>query len=196
MTATNRLEEISGSLPDGYDIAVGSLAVHHMPAEKKRLHLANVGEKVDHLAIFEMNADHDYPEQHSPNLSASIYQTYGRAIDFLFAHDAPLDVAIPAVDCFLLTEVVSMLTQPRGQRTEYHMLRNQWHDLLRETLKENYSCWSESASYSDDYVEMFTLHVRTMNRWHASAGVPGVGTIGLATFSMPKGHSSPPLAQE
>jgi hypothetical protein len=105
-----------------------------------------------------MNADHDYPEMHSPQLACSIYQVYGRAIDFVFAHDAPIDVAISAVDCFLLTEVVSMLTQPRGKRTEYHMLRTQWHELLRKVLTPEFTCWCDTTCYSDAFVDLFLLH--------------------------------------
>ncbi|MBN2060141.1 MAG: hypothetical protein JW882_06960 [Deltaproteobacteria bacterium] len=69
-----------------------------------------------------------------------------------------LDVSYRCVDAFLMCETVSLLTQPKGIRTEYHMLRHQWYDLIRQALGTRFGCLSESTCYSDKHLELFTMH--------------------------------------
>lgn len=156
-TIEARIEQCSDRIEDHYDLAVSSLAYHHMPLETKRFNLTQLRDHLDHFVIFELDANHDTPELYSPELALSIYQCYGRIIDFLFAHDSPVDLAYNCVDSFLMAEAVSMLTQPRGQRTEYHMLRGQWDALFQEALP-GFSKGCDSTCYADEYVGLFTLH--------------------------------------
>ena len=128
------------------------------PRRYFRCHLRRLRDKTDHFVLFELNADNDFPEQYSPELIFSIYQSYGRIIDFVFAHDAPLQTAQACVDNFLMTEVASMLTKPRGVRSDYHMLRLQWHDLFRKTLCPEFMCLGDATCYSDEYMDLFMLH--------------------------------------
>lgn len=79
-------------------------------------------------------------------------------MDFVYSHDAPVDVVTDCIDSFLMTEVVSLLTRPRGERTEYHMLRSQWHDLFRDCLCPEFAVCSDSTCYADEYMTLFTLH--------------------------------------
>jgi len=158
VTANARMEEFSGSIDRRYDIAMSSLAYHHMPVEKKRIHLARLKPWIDHFLLFELDGNHDRPEVASPDLAISLYQTYGRIIDFVFSHDAPVDVAINCVDSFLMTELVSLLTQPRGVRTDYHMLRSEWQDIFGTQLGPEFSLRCDSACYADEYLTLFTLH--------------------------------------
>lgn len=153
-----RIESLSDKIDARYDVAICSLSYHHMPYETKVIHLQRLKEKMDHLVLFELNADHDFPEQYTPELIFSIYQGYGRIIDFVFAHDAPLPTAQACVDNFLMTEVASLLTQPRGVRSDYHMLRLQWHDLFRKTLQPEFACLGDATCYSDEYMDLFMLH--------------------------------------
>jgi hypothetical protein len=157
-TVVAGIEEVSRRINSTYDIALSSLAYHHMPLEKKMIHVKELKSHMDHFVLFEVNADHDAPQLHSPDLALSIYQTYGRVIDFVFTHDAPVDVACSCVDYFLMTEAVSLLTQPRGVRTEYHMLRSQWRDLFAEGLGSDFACLCDATCYADEYVELFILH--------------------------------------
>jgi len=157
-TVTKRFEEVSEAIDAHYDVAVSSLAYHHMPREKKVPHLVTLKPWIDHFILYEITANNDTPELHSPELACSIYQSYGRLIDFVFAHDAPIHVAQACVDQFLMAEEVSFLTQPRGRRTDYHMLRSQWHGVFKEALGSDFTCWSDSTAYADDYIECFTLH--------------------------------------
>jgi len=69
-----------------------------------------------------------------------------------------VDVALASVDSFLMGEAVSFLTQPRGVRSDYHMLRQQWHALFRDVLNPEFTCWNDATCYSDQYFDMFTLH--------------------------------------
>jgi len=157
-TVTARIEDLTTSIDSNYDIALSSLAYHHMPAEAKITHLGRLARFIDHFLLFELDANHDTPELHSPELALSVYQVYGRAIDLVFAHDAPLDVAYLCVDAFLMCEMISLLTQPRGVRTEYHMLRRQWHDLIQQALGARFACLSDSTCYADTYLELFAMH--------------------------------------
>jgi SAM-dependent methyltransferase len=157
-TVNSRIQDCSASINSHYDIAMSSLAYHHMPVEDKRLHLSRLKPWIDHFLLFEMDANNDTPEISTPELALSVYQSYGRIMDFVYAHDAPVEIVTDCIDSFLMTEVVSLLTQPRGERTEYHMLRSQWHDLFRECLSPEFSLCSDSTCYADEYITLFTLH--------------------------------------
>ncbi len=163
-TSTRRFEEMrfedicGGTKKTGYDIALSSIAYHHMPLEKKKKHIESLKPWIDHFIIFEIDANHDTPELHSPELALSVYQSYGRLIDRVFAHDAPVDVALACVDQFLMTEAVSILTQPRGVRTEYHMLRSQWRALFENTLAPEFECMCDITCCGDQYMNLFAMH--------------------------------------
>jgi len=157
-TENARIQDCSAGIQHHYDIAFSSLAYHHMPVEDKRVHLARLKPWIDHFVLFEMDANNDTPDVFSPDLAFSVYQSYGRIIDFVFAHDAPLDVVTDCVDSFLMTELVSILTQPRGERTDYHMLRTQWNDLFRTVLGPEFLLQCDSACYADEYMALFTMH--------------------------------------
>jgi SAM-dependent methyltransferase len=158
VTGNSRIQDCSASIKSHYDIAMSSLAYHHMPVEDKRIHLTRLRPWIDHFLLFEMDANNDTPELSSPELALSVYQSYGRIMDFVYAYDAPVDIVTDCIDSFLMTEVVSLLTQPRGERTEYHMLRSQWHDLFRDCLCPEFSIRSDSTCYADEFTSLFTLH--------------------------------------
>ena len=157
-TENARIQDCSASITHRYDIAMSSLAYHHMPVEEKRVHLGRLKPWIDHFLLFEMDANNDTPECSSPELSLSVYQSYGRIMDFVYAHDAPVGVVTDCIDAFLMTEVISILTEPRGIRTDYHMLRTQWHDLFSAVLCPEFSLRSDSACYADEYMTLFTMH--------------------------------------
>jgi hypothetical protein len=152
-----RFQDVSADLPES-DVALAALSIHHMPCEVRRIHLDRLATRTDHLILFEMNANNDMPEQNSPELAVSIYQSYGALIDAVFAHDAPLELAVACVDRFLLAETVSILTQPRGVRTDYHMLRGQWKEQFTTALGPEFSCLGEFTDYATDNMELITLH--------------------------------------
>lgn len=156
--STARIENVSDRIDGHYDVAMSSLAYHHLPFEKKIAHLRAMAPRFDHFAIFEIDANNDTPELGSPELACSVYQSYGRIINFVFSHDAPVDVALASVDCFLMTEAVSLLTQPRGARNDYHMLRGQWHDVMAQGLGKAFACGCDSVCHADEYVNIFTMH--------------------------------------
>jgi hypothetical protein len=141
-----------------YDVALTSLAFHHMPHEDKEVHLSRLEPWIGHFLLFELNANNDLPALHSPELALSAYQSYGRMMDFVFSHDAPVEVALACIDLFLMTETVSLLTQPRGVRSDYHLLRSQWKDLLDGKLGPAFAYGCDSLCYADEYLDLFTLH--------------------------------------
>lgn len=157
-TLTKRIEETTEQPGTHFDVAVASLAYHHMPLETKRRRLTALKPAIDHYFLFELNGNHDAPEAQSPELAFSLYQTYGRMMDFVFAHDAPVDVVLTCIDNFWMTELVSFLTQPRGVRTDYHMLRSEWMALFEETLTPEFSRLSDSTCWGDEYLELFSMH--------------------------------------
>ncbi len=157
-TENARIQDCSAGIRQHYDIVFSSLAYHHMPVEDKRIHLARLRPWIDHFVLFEMDANNDTPGLYSPDLALSVYQSYGRMIAFAFDQDVPSGEATDCVDSFLMTEVISILTEPRGERTDYHMLRTQWHDLFRTVLGPDFSLRSDTACYEDEYMGLFTLH--------------------------------------
>ena len=155
-----RFQDVSVDLPES-DVALAALSIHHMPREVRRVHLERLAPRTRHLILFELNANHDTPELSSPELAVSIYQSYGAMIDAIFAHDAPLELAVACVDRFLLAEAVSILTEPRGVRTDYHMLRGQWKEQFTEALGPDFTCLGEFTNYATDSMELITLHYGT-----------------------------------
>ena len=157
-TLNHRIEQVAGKLNARCDMALCSLSYHHMPYEQKVIHLKELKPWIDHLVLFELDANHDFSELQSPELAISLYQSYGRMIDFVFSHDAPIKVAQACVDRFLMTEAVSLLTERRGDRNDYHMLRTQWHGLFEQTLAPEFPCLCDSPCYADEYFSLFTIH--------------------------------------
>jgi SAM-dependent methyltransferase len=155
---TGRIEDLAAGIDRHYEIIVSSLAFHHMPLEKKLIHLKTLKRWMDHFIIFEIDANNDLPEQFSPELALSVYQSYGRLINLVFIHDAPVELALSCVDAFLMTEEVSFLIQPRGERNDYHMLKTQWHDLFEKVLAPDLACLCDSPCYADEYTGIFTMH--------------------------------------
>lgn len=152
-----RFQDVTADLPET-DVTLAALSIHHMPREVRRVHLQRLARRTRHLILFELNADHDAPELNSPELAMSVYQSYGPTIDAIFAHDAPLELAVACVDRFLLGEAVSILTQPRGVRTDYHMLRGQWKEQFAEALGPDFHCLGEFTDHAAENVEFITLH--------------------------------------
>jgi len=157
-TLQQRIEAVSEAVSSHYHIALASLSYHHMPCETKLFHLTRLSPHIDHFVVFELDANNDNPELYSPQLALSVYQSYGAMIDFIFSHDATVATAIAAIDNFLITEAVSILTEKRGVRSDYHMLRTQWHDLLSKGLGSGFSCWCDSTCYGDENISLFTIH--------------------------------------
>jgi len=157
-TINDKIQNVAPRLDRPYDIAMSSLAYHHMPYEIKLRHMKELASKIDHFLLFEMDANNDTEEQFSPELAVAVYQSYGRIIDFIFSYDAPVEVANRTVDNFLMVEEISFFTQPRGERTDYHMLRSQWHRLFRDGLGDDFTCRSDTTCYADEYLDLFALH--------------------------------------
>ncbi len=157
-TLQSRIESVSEVVSSHYHIALASLSYHHMPSETKLFHLTRLSPHIDHFVVFELDANNDYPELYSPQLALSVYQSYGAMIDFIFSHDATVEIAIAAIDDFLVSEAISILTEKRGVRSDYHMLRPQWHDLLGKGLGSGFSCWCDSTCYGDENITLFTIH--------------------------------------
>lgn len=78
-------------------------------------------------------------------------------MDFVFEHDTPVDLAISSIDRFLMSEVIYFFLDPRGKRSDYHMMRSQWHQLFTEGLGEDFSCSCDSICYGDKNVVFFTM---------------------------------------
>ncbi len=152
------IQEFSDTLSEHYDLAISSLAYHHIPYEVKLFNLRKLAPWVDHFVLFELDSNNDLPELNSPELALSVYQIYGRVIDWVFSHEAPVELAIATVDNFLMAELVSMVTMPRGRRTDYHALRWQWHELFRHGLGPEFTCLCDTTNSSEGDLDTFTMH--------------------------------------
>jgi SAM-dependent methyltransferase len=157
-TSEGKLEESSSVLPGGFDLALCALSVHHMPYEQKEVHIGALCQAVRNVIIFELGANHDTPEMGSPELAYSVYQTSGQSLEYIFEQDAPIEVQRACADIFVMSETISLLSEPRGKRTEYHMKRKQWHELLETIGSPEMTCLGEMTCFSDEYCELFALH--------------------------------------
>lgn len=156
-TSHARIEELSDRISGEYDIALASLAYHHMPYETKQLHLERLRDRIANFVLFELDANNDTPGQHSPEIALSVYQSYGAMIDFVFAHDAPIELALASIDRFLMSEAIYFFIEPRGKRSDYHMLRSQWHQVFSEGLGSGFGCLCDSTCHGDENVGLFTM---------------------------------------
>jgi hypothetical protein len=86
-----------------------------------------------------------------------VYQSYGSIINSILSQDVRIDLARTCVDQFLMTEVISFFTQPRGERTEYHMLQSQWLALFSECLGGEFTLRCHSPCYMDRYTSLFCM---------------------------------------
>ena len=154
-----RLEDVASSLDGRYDLVVGSLSLHHMPAEVKRRTLAALGPSMDHLLLLELDADHDSPEVGSPRLAASVHQTYGWMLAQVLGPDAPDEVARESADRFVAPELVSLLTRHRGARSEYHMPRDAWLDLLADALGPDIRPLGTRTALATPHADLFAMHL-------------------------------------
>ena len=157
-TENCRIQNCTSWINRHFDLATSSLAYHHMPYEEKRLHLSRLKPHIDHFILYEMDADNDRPEIYSPDLALAVYQSYGSIINSILSQGAPIELARTCVDQFLMTEVISFFTQPRGERTEYHMLQSQWLGLFAECLRDEFSLRCQSPCYMDRYTTLFCMH--------------------------------------
>ena len=128
-----------------------------MPFETKLYHLKKLKDQIACFILFELEANNDSPEMHSPELAISVYQSYGALMDLVFAHDAPVELAISSIDKFLMSEAIYFFTEPRGKRTDYHMLRSQWQQVFQEGLGNEFSCLCDSTCYGDENFALFTM---------------------------------------
>jgi len=55
------------------------------------------------------------------------------------------------------SEAIYFFTEPRGKRSDYHMLRSQWHLVFREGLGNDFSCLCDSICYADENMALFTM---------------------------------------
>jgi len=154
----SKIQDFSDKITRKFDVAMSSLAYHHMPMDHKIRHFKSLGPQIDHFILFEMEANNETPDMNSPELITSLYQHYGRMVDYVFSHDAPIETAVRCVDCFLMTEAASFLIQPRGSRTDYHMLRTQWYKAFSEGLGNEFQLISDCNANTDEYLNIFTLH--------------------------------------
>ncbi len=153
-----RIQKMAPYIKDHYDIVICAISYHHMPYEEKCIHLQELAPFMSNILFLEMDAEHDKPEMNSPELALSVYLSYGRFIEDAISSPFVGAETYEAIDGFLLTEILSTLTEPRGVRTEYHMPKNRWIELLKFSLGPEFSLGCDTFCYSDDHLGFFTLH--------------------------------------
>jgi hypothetical protein len=111
-----RIQEHAGTLPEGMDIALLSLAYHHMPRDEKAVHLRELAAGSTTSSSWRWTGTTTPPISIPPNwLFPSISPTVH--------HRRHLCPRCPhrrepgCVDNFIMAEVISLITQPRGYAT-------------------------------------------------------------------------------
>lgn len=152
------IQDVSTHLSQDTDIAIASLSCHHMPYKDKEFLFNQIAKKTRHLLVFEIDADHDLPEKNSPELLVSVYQSYGRLITMMLNHPSLPEAGERCADYFLMAEVISLLTEERGVRRDYHMLKEQWNVLLAKSLGPEFTLKCDTTCYADPWMRLFFLH--------------------------------------
>jgi hypothetical protein len=88
--------------------------------------------------------------------------------------EAPIAVSQGCVDNFIMAEVISLLTQPRGERNDYNMFRGQWQKLFAENLP-GHACRGEATVLMWDGCEFFACHWGRTREGDARLGGPTGG---------------------
>jgi hypothetical protein len=109
-----------------------SLSLHHMPGELKLPTMRMLASLSAPCLISEANANHDLPEQGSPELVYSVIESYGGVIqDLLKSTISQMEKQI-CIDNFLLTEATNILKNDRQHRVDYHALIPEWQQIAEQ----------------------------------------------------------------
>ena len=71
---------------------------------------------------------------------------------------APDAVARESADPFVAPELVSLLTQPRGARSEYHMRRERWLTLLSDAMGPEIRPLGTRTLLATPHADLFAMH--------------------------------------
>ena len=108
----------------------GSASLHHMPAETKRQVFQNLAKTSPKLVVTDFVANHDLPEQNTPELVYSVSNFYAYIIDDVWnTTSESAERRWEAISDFFLTEAINMLTKPRLTRIDYHAPVEQWNEV-------------------------------------------------------------------
>jgi hypothetical protein len=76
--------------------------------------------------------------------------------------DGADEVARESADRFVAPELVSLLTQPRGMRSEYHMRRERWLELLSVAMGPDIRPLGTRTALATPHADLFAMHVGRM----------------------------------
>ncbi len=83
---------------------------------------------------------------------------------------APDDVARESADQFVAPELVSLLTQPRGARSEYHMRRERWLTLLSDSMGPHIRPLGTRTLLATPHADLFAMHLGRLDQGGAGDG--------------------------
>lgn len=107
-------------------------SVHHMPWEDKLPMLKTVRSLSNNCLLIEFPANHDRPEKNTPELVYSVSEHYRFYIQDVLNCPAPETDKKICLYNFILTEGITILSQERANRIDYHATIPEWQELAEQ----------------------------------------------------------------
>ena len=118
--------------PDDLWFVNGAASLHHMPAETKARVFSSLARLTPFVAVSDFEANNDLTECDSPELVYSVANFYGTIIaDILSCENLSEDKRWQCVCDIFLTEAITMLSQPRSARIDYHAPAGEWRAMAK-----------------------------------------------------------------
>ena len=129
----------------------GAASLHHMPADIKIKVFREFAKTSSHVLVSDFVAYHDLPERNSPELVYSAVNYYGYFIEDIWASTSQSEERRWLCICDLaLTEAITVLSQPRMMRIDYHAPVEEWDKAAEGAGYTNqateYTAWDESRA--------------------------------------------------
>lgn len=112
------------------DITLSAHAFHHLPYLHKQHVLSQILTKTKNFILYELNSDEDGYARLDPHLLNSIYHTYSKLINYITQVTSNTSERLLVLEQLLMPKLISLCVDEYGARSEYHMLADQWHNLV------------------------------------------------------------------
>lgn len=111
---------------------LASASLHHMSRKFKKEILQNILEYSPRIFISEFHANHDLPEEDTPEFIYSVTQHYRYYIDDIMSSLINENEKKICIQKFILSEAITMLKNPKESRVDYHAPLEEWISLSHE----------------------------------------------------------------
>lgn len=150
--------EILSHITETFWFINAAASLHHLPKETKLPTLKFIRNLSVPCLITECQGNHDQPEKNSPELVYSVAEFYGFFIEDLnHCNVSEKDKEI-CLHNLVLTEAITILSNTRNSRKDYHALISEWEDL-GEKAGFNIAKITPNLSFENNF-SLFTMELQ------------------------------------